>query len=105
MNESAIIQSIIQSKKWNHDECRSLDHWSCCKDDYMWNHTTCNCECNKTCKISEYLDTKNCLCKKRLFGKLVLACEHMILNTTETSLNDKKETLFTLFHWSLFTYY
>ena len=35
----------------------------------------CDCECNKACKIGEYLDIKNCSCKKRLFGKLELSCE------------------------------
>ena len=34
----------------------------------------------------------NCSCEKRLIGKLVLECEDEILNTTETSLDDKKET-------------
>ena len=35
---------------------------------------------------------RNCLCEKRLIGKLVLESEDEILNTTETSLDDKKET-------------
>ena len=52
----------------------------------------CDCGCDKAFKIDEYLDIINCSCKKRLFGKLVLACEDEILNTTETSLNDKKVT-------------
>ena len=56
----------------------------------MWNPSTCDCECNKTCKIDEYLDIRNCSCEKRLFGKLVLVCEDEMLNTTETSLDDKK---------------
>ena len=41
-------------------------------------------------KLTNILDIKNYLCKNRLFGKLVLSCEDEILNTTETSLNDKK---------------
>ena len=57
-------------------------------------------------KVSEYLDTKNCSCKNRLFGKLVLACEDEVRNTTEVkSIVDKKVlykkkiiTSFTLFH-------
>ena len=36
------------------------------------------------------LEIKNCFCKQHLFGKLVLACEDNIFNTTETSLNDIK---------------
>ena len=49
----------------------------------------CNCECNKACKIDKYLDIKNCLCKKRLIVKLVLACENKILNRTKTLLHKK----------------
>ena len=61
------------------------------RDGYMWNPRTCNYEWIKACKIDEYLDTKNWLCKKRL-GKLLLACEDVIINTTETSLVNKKVT-------------
>ena len=56
----------------------------------MWNIRTSDCECNKACKIDGYLDIKNRSCEKRLFCKLALACEDEILNTTETSLDDKK---------------
>ena len=56
----------------------------------MWNPSTC--ECNKACKIDEYLDPKSCSCEIRLFGKLVLACGDEILNTTNNSLGDKKAT-------------
>ena len=83
-------QSVCNSKqKYNHEE-----YWSEWKeldqDDYMWNPRKCDCEWNKACKIDEYLDIKNCSCEKRLIGKLVLACEGEISNTTETSLDDKK---------------
>ena len=48
---------------------------SSCKDDYMWNPSMCDCECNKACKIDECLDIKNFSCIKPLLGKLVLACK------------------------------
>ena len=54
----------------------------------MWNPNTCDCEYDKACKSDEYLDIKNCSCEKRLIGKLLLACEDEILNTTEASLDD-----------------
>ena len=52
-----------------------------------------DCECNKACKIDEYLNIKkkNCV-KKHLFGKSVLACENEILNTTENSLDYENVT-------------
>ena len=69
-----LIQATKQ--KWNHNncrcECKELDVWSSCKDDYMCNPSTCDCECNEAYKIDEYLDIKNCSCEKRLIGKLVL---------------------------------
>ena len=56
----------------------------------MWNLSTWDWECNKACKIDEYLDIKNCPFEKRLFVKIVLTCEGAILNTTEASLDEKK---------------
>ena len=56
----------------------------------MWNPSTCVCECNKACKIDEYLDIKNCSCEKNLIGKLLLECEEEILNSTRTLRNDKQ---------------
>ena len=47
---------------------------------------------SQACKVDEYLDIKSCSYEKRLLRKLVLACEDETLNTTETSLGDKKET-------------
>ena len=88
-------------------EREKLDDWSYCKHDCMWNPSMCDCDCNKACKIDEYLDIKICLFKKHLFGKLVLACEDEMLNITETLLHDQKVTckkkkkfffVFTQFH-------
>ena len=87
-------ESVCNSKqKWNNNECRceckELDAWGSCRNGCMWNPSTCNYECDKACKTDENLDIKNCSCEKRLFGKLTLACEDEILNTTETSNNKK----------------
>ena len=45
-------ESVCNSKqKKNHDEywCgwKELDDWLFCKNDYTWNPSTCDCECNK----------------------------------------------------------
>ena len=53
-----VNESVCNSKqKQNYDECQSeckeLDDWSSCKDEFMWNPGTCDCECNKTCKTDE----------------------------------------------------
>ena len=91
-------KSICNSKKkWSHDECwcefKELDGWGFGKDDYMWNPGTCECGCNKACKLNKYLAIKNCSCGERLFGKLALGCDDEVLNTTETFFNEKKVTL------------
>ena len=43
------------NQKWNHDECqcecKELDDWASCQNDYMRNLSTCDCEYNKGCKI------------------------------------------------------
>ena len=98
-----IVLKCNSKQKWNHDEyqceCTELNDWGSCKNGYIWNPSTCDCECNKACNINDYLDINNCSCEKRLIGKLDLACEDEILNTTETSLDEKVIVLFTLFHW------
>ena len=81
-------ESVCNSKqKWNYDEfqceCKELDNQSSCKTDYMWNPSTCDCERNKTCKIDEYLDIKNCSWEKHC--KLVLACENEILKVVSAT--------------------
>ena len=58
----------------------------------MWNHGTCDCECNKACKIDKCFNIKVCPCEECLTGILVLACEDEILSTTETSLDNQKST-------------
>ena len=71
-------------------KAHELDDWGSSKNDYIWNSITWGCKCNKACRTDEYLNTNNCLCKKCLIDKIVLECQDEILNTTETSLDDKK---------------
>ena len=33
---------------------------------FTWNPGNCECKCDKSCDIGEYLDLKNCECRKRL---------------------------------------
>ena len=33
---------------------------------YAWNHSNCECECDKSCDVSEYLDYENCKCIKKI---------------------------------------
>ena len=40
--------------------------------------SNCECECNKSWDIGEYLDYSNCRCKKKLFDKLIEECTENI---------------------------
>ena len=30
---------------------------------FIWNPSNCECECDKSCNIGQYLDYQNCKCK------------------------------------------
>ena len=42
-----------------------------CDKGFIWNPNNCECECDKSCDVGEYLDYKNCKCRKRIIDKLV----------------------------------
>ena len=43
-----------------------------CDKGFIWNPSNCECVCDKSCDIGEYLDFENC--RKRLIDKLVEEC-------------------------------
>ena len=49
-----------------------------CDKGFIWNPSNCECECNKSCNIGEYLDYSNCKCRKKLVDKLVDECTETI---------------------------
>ena len=34
--------------------------------EFIWNPITCECECDKSCDVGEYLDCESCKCRKIL---------------------------------------
>ena len=68
---------------WNKDKCRceckedSINKLVCDKG-YIWNPSTCSCECGKLCDIGQYLDYKNCICRKSIVDKLVDECINVV---------------------------
>ena len=67
--------NVCNKQRWNEDKCRCefkelIDKGSCNKR-FIWNPSNCECECNKSYDTGEYLDYKNCKCKKKLVDKLV----------------------------------
>ena len=49
-----------------------------CDKRYAWNPSNCECKCDKSCDVGEYLDYENCMCRKRLVDKLVEECTENI---------------------------
>ena len=37
-----------------------------------WNPSICECQCDKWSKSGQYLDHKNCVCKNKLIGRLIV---------------------------------
>ena len=72
---------------------------------FIWNRSSCKCECDKSCDVGEYLDYENCKCRKRLIDKSVEECSENIaekkLHSNEmiynTALNDYVCTSFTVY--------
>ena len=49
-----------------------------CDKGVIWNRSNCECECDKSCDAREYLDYKNCKCRKRIIDKLFEECSENI---------------------------
>ena len=70
---------ICNSKqRRNEDKCRcefkELIDKGVCDKGFIWNASNCQCECDKSCDVGEYLDYSNCKCKKKLYDKLIDEC-------------------------------
>ena len=81
--KSRLDASTCNNKqRWNDDECRcewkELIDKGVCDKGFIWNPSNCECECDKSCDIEEYLDYKNCKCRKKIIDKLVEECSENI---------------------------
>ena len=76
---------------WNDDkcrcECKELIDKGVCDKKFIWNPSNCECECYKSSDFSEYLDYKNCECKKYLADKLAEECTENIEETRLVEVN------------------
>ena len=52
-------------------ECKELIEKGIYDKGFIWNPSNCECECDKSCDVGEYLDYENCKCRKKLVDKLV----------------------------------
>ena len=67
------LDAIVFNNKqrWNEDkrrcECKKLIDKGLRDKEVIWNPSNCECECDKSCDIREYVDYKNCKCRKRMY--------------------------------------
>ena len=87
-----LSSSVCNNKQiWKDDTCRFVcnedftDIISCAKG-YTWNLIICGCQCDIWCKLEQYLDHKNCVCKNKLIGRVTEECTSVI---NETTINNK----------------
>ena len=67
-----------------------------CDKGCAWNPSNCECECDKSCDVGEYLDYENCKCRKKLVDKLVEECGENIdeAKLTEIALFEHVKCMF-----------
>ena len=92
-------------------ECKELIDKGVCDKGFVWNLSTCECECDESCDIGEYLDYSNCNCRKKLINKLVEECTKNIEETIliETSTKNEHEcsscTVYRVLFWIFFIFF
>ena len=91
------LNAIVCNNKqrWNKNKCRceykELIDKGVCDKGYFWNPCNREWKCDKSCDIGEYLDYKNCACKKGLVDKLVDECNETIDEEVEIIDNNKNK--------------
>ena len=75
--------SVCNNKqRWNEDkcscQCKELIDKGMYDKGFIWNPSNCECGYDKLCDVGEYLDYKNCKCRKRLIDNLVEQCSENI---------------------------
>ena len=91
-------------------ECKELIDKGVCDKGYICNPSNCECESDKSCDIGEYLDYKNCKCRKRLLDKIVDECTKTVeevklaIITLAENENSYKYSSYTLYRQCYFGY-
>ena len=72
----------------------------------MWNPSICSCECDKYCETGQYLDYKNCACRKKIIDDLIEQCTSIvdvdIKNDALSKKSDESSSNIYLFYFSYF---
>ena len=59
-----------------------------CDKGFIWTPSNCDCECDKSCDIGEYLDYSNCKCRKKLVDRLVEECTENVIEAKITEITE-----------------
>ena len=100
--------SVCNNKQiWNSDTCKcdcNEDFASIinCTKGYTWNPSTCECQCDTWCKLGQYLDNKNCICKNKLIGRIIEECTSVINETMINNVDNKDNNTTTYIFIGLF---
>ena len=110
--------SVFHNKQhWKNDkcryECKEMISKGISDKEFILNPSNCECECDKSWDLGEYLDYENCKCRKKLLDKLVEKCSANIDGngmTYNATLNDYGKDYATLvqypkYYLSYFSYY
>ena len=74
-----------------------------CDKGLIWNPSNCECECDKSCDVGEYLDYENCKCRKILVDKLVDECNENIDEKVKIFDNNENKSNSCLLYIVLFS--
>ena len=74
MQAFVIINNVGMMVNAGECECKELIDKGVCDKRSIWNPRNCECECDKSCDVIEYLDYKNCKCRKKFLDKWVKEC-------------------------------
>ena len=78
------LDAIVCNNKqhWNNNkclcECIELFDKCVCDKGYARNPSNCECEYDKACNFSEYLDYENCKCRRKLVEPLIEECTETV---------------------------
>ena len=86
-------------QEWNENKCRceckeDLVSKLACDKGYMWNPSTCSCECDRYCETGQYLDYKNCVCRKKIIDDLTEHCTSIVDMDIKNNTLSKKSIFY-----------
>ena len=93
-----LTSAICNDKQeWNENKCRceckeDLVSKFACDKGYMWNPSTCSCESDRYCETGQYLEYKNCVCRKKIIDDLIEQCTSIVdMDIKNNTLSKKSD--------------